>query len=224
MRFGTTHGYLRVRTDAANLAGEGVAVRCRDPSAAATGRTGVGRAQTVRHAGEQLAREPGDLVDDPGELALAEHDELHRGLGGRRSRCAGPCRAGRARRRPPRRPSEATLRPLAGDAGRAVDDHEELVAGLALGDEDLAGVDPHVLRPAGHRAPGRAWSRRRRAGPAARCSMKASLRDMAANLTTGSAVRTDHSTRNDRGLEPRAPVADSAWGIPAALATQSPGS
>ena len=28
--------------------------------------------------GEQLAREARDLVDDARELALAEHDELHR--------------------------------------------------------------------------------------------------------------------------------------------------
>ena len=41
----------------------------------------VGLAQAPGHAGEQLAGEAGDLVEDAGELALAEHDELHVGLG-----------------------------------------------------------------------------------------------------------------------------------------------
>ena len=46
-------------------------------------------------------------------------------------------------------PMRRDLAALAGDPGGAVEDHEELVAGLALGDEGLAGRDPHVLRPPG---------------------------------------------------------------------------
>ena len=46
-------------------------------------------------------------------------------------------------------PIVAILRPWRHDLGRAVEDHEELVAGLALGDEGLAGRDPDVLRPLG---------------------------------------------------------------------------
>ena len=38
---------------------------------------------------------------------------------------------------------------LAGDLGGALQEHEELVPGLALGHEDLAGRDPDVFRPAG---------------------------------------------------------------------------
>ena len=41
------------------------------------------------------------------------------------------------------------LAAVAGDLGGAVEDHEELVAGLALGHERLAGGDPHLLRPLG---------------------------------------------------------------------------
>ena len=42
----------------------------------------VGLAQAAGHPGEQLARDAGDLVDEPAELALAEHDDLHRRLRG----------------------------------------------------------------------------------------------------------------------------------------------
>ena len=41
----------------------------------------------------------------------------------------------------------AILRPWRMHLGGAAQDHEELVAGLALGDERLAGRDAHLLRP-----------------------------------------------------------------------------
>ena len=47
-------------------------------------------------------------------------------------------------------PSVAILRALAGHPRRAVEDHEELVAGFTLGHEGLPRGDPYVLRPPGH--------------------------------------------------------------------------
>src|SRR5436190_10632663 len=41
----------------------------------------VGFAEALGHAGQHLARKAGNLVDDAGELALTEYDELHVGLG-----------------------------------------------------------------------------------------------------------------------------------------------
>ena len=46
-------------------------------------------------------------------------------------------------------PMVAILRPWRHHLGGAAQDHEELVAGLALGDEGLAGRDAHLLRPLG---------------------------------------------------------------------------
>src|SRR5438477_12720071 len=50
----------------------------------ASGRSDLGRhvggAQPARHGGEQLPRKAGDVVDEAGELALTQHDELHRCL------------------------------------------------------------------------------------------------------------------------------------------------
>src|SRR5439155_13586365 len=42
---------------------------------------GISVPQSVRHACEEFAREAGYLVDEAGEFSLAEHDELHVGLG-----------------------------------------------------------------------------------------------------------------------------------------------
>src|SRR5438105_9222600 len=106
-------------------------------------------AETLGHAGEHLAREAGYLVDDARELALTEHDELHIGLGH-------DCRVARRLLEQgefPERVARTEGRDLAtvpGHRGGAADDHEELVAGLALGDEDLAGRDVDVLGPFCH--------------------------------------------------------------------------
>ena len=109
---------------------------------------GVGLAQALGHAGEQLAREAGDLVDDAGELALAEHDELHRRSRRRRSRCGAPCRAGRARRRRRPGPSVATLRPWRRHRrpvpSRITKNSLPVSPSLT---RTLPGVDLHVLGP-----------------------------------------------------------------------------
>ena len=84
-----------------------------------------------------LRGEAGDLVDEAGELALAEHDELHVGLGDD-GRVAGRLVEQRELAERVARAERRDLAALAGDLGGAVEDHEELVAGLALGDEDLA--------------------------------------------------------------------------------------
>ena len=87
--------------------------------------------ESVRHAREEFAREAGNLVDEAREFALAEHDELHVGLGDDGGV------AGRLleQRKLAERVARAELRDLAaapGYAGPAVEDHEELVARLTL--------------------------------------------------------------------------------------------
>ena len=47
-------------------------------------------------------------------------------------------------------PSGRDLATLPGHLRGPVEDHEELVAGLTLGDEGLPRGDPYVLRPPGH--------------------------------------------------------------------------
>ena len=142
----------------------------------------VGLAEAVGHAGEQLAREAGHLVDEAGELALAEHDELHVGVGDD-GRVAGRLvEQGELAEASPG-PSVATLRPWRLDPGRAVEDHEELVAGLALGHE-------RPCRPATRTSSARlatSWSsfleQAAKSGTCWRWSMNASRRAMGGNLT-----------------------------------------
>ena len=95
-----------------------------------------------------LRAKPGTSSMMPGELALAEHDELHVGLGDD-GRVAGRLVEQRQLAERVARAEGGDLAALAGDLGRAVEDHEELVAGLALGDEHLARRDPDVLGPPG---------------------------------------------------------------------------
>ena len=111
----------------------------------------VVRAQASGQAGEQLVREAGYLVDQARELALAEHDELHRRDGRDRRVARRPveqCEVAEEVAGPERR----DLLTVTGDLGVALDDHEELGPGRALAHEDLAGVDADVLGPPGHEA------------------------------------------------------------------------
>ena len=127
---------------------------------------GVGVAQATGHAGEQLAGEAGDLVDQrrrtragrarraPSESAVTV------ALRGALSRSASSPKTSPG-------PRVATLRPWRLDLGLALDDHEELAAGRALAHEDLAGRDrPSRPRPAGHqlRAPSGAGREERHLG------------------------------------------------------------
>src|SRR6266446_3621216 len=103
----------------------------------------------MRHAREEFAREAGHLVDEAREFALAEHDELHVGLGDDGGVAGGFLE----QRELAERVARAELRDLAAPAahpGVALEDHEEFVARLTLRDQGLAGGDPYVLRPAGH--------------------------------------------------------------------------
>ena len=102
----------------------------------------------MRHAREQLARETRNLVDDAGELALTQHDEVHVGLGND-GRVAGrlleQCELAERGARTDRR----DLAAVAEDPGGSAEDDEELVTGLALGHERLVRADVDLLGPLG---------------------------------------------------------------------------
>src|SRR5262249_30385875 len=91
-----------------------------------------------------------NLVDDAGELALTEHDEVHVGLGddgcvARRLLEEGELaeRVARADRR--------DLAPVPEDPGRSAEDDKELVTRLTLRHERLVGADADRRGPLGDR-------------------------------------------------------------------------
>ena len=88
------------------------------------------------------------LVDDAGELALTEHDEVHVGLGDD-GRVAGRLLEERELTEGVARADRRDLAAVPAHLGLALEDHEELVAGLALGHERLPGRDADLLGPLG---------------------------------------------------------------------------
>ena len=98
-----------------------------------------------------LRAKPGTSSMQAGELALAEHDELHVGLGDD-GRVAGRLVEEGELAEGVARAEVGDLAAVAARPGPAVEDHEELVAGLALGDEGLAGRDASRPRPGGRPA------------------------------------------------------------------------
>src|SRR5438132_5238057 len=106
-------------------------------------------AQAMCRAGEHLAREAGQLIEQRGELALADDNKLHVGIGGDRRIAGGIYEERKFPERAPRSESGDFLA-LAADACGPFEDHEELVAALAFAHDRGAGRNPPVLGPAGH--------------------------------------------------------------------------
>src|SRR5438270_2608517 len=111
-------------------------------------RLGVGLAQALGHRRQELVGQGRHLVDDARELALAEDENLHVVLGHDRRR---PWTAVEQRQL-----AEVLAPAELGDLllpafhrRVAVEDQEELVAGLALLHEHLAGRHLHVVGGAG---------------------------------------------------------------------------
>jgi hypothetical protein len=157
---------------------------------------GVGFAEAVRHAGEELASEAGHLVDEARELALAEHDELHVAVGDHRrvARCL--FQQGQLAERIAR-PELGDLAALLAHLRAPLEDHEELVAGLTLGDEGLPGGD----RTSSARRATNWRSLREQAAKSGTCwrwSMNASRRAMGPESNHLAATR--HLRRIRRGL------------------------
>ena len=75
-------------------------------------------------------------------------------------------------------PSVATLLAVPADLAVPLDDHEELAAGRALADEDLARLDLHVLGPAGDERQLLLGAGRRRAAPGRGARGRRRVRDM----------------------------------------------
>ena len=109
---------------------------------------GVGLAEALGHAGEQLWAKPG-LVDEAGELALAEHDELHVGVGddgrvARRLVEEGELAEGLARAEGRDLPALAVTRAV---PSRITKNSWPVSPSVT---SDLARRRPHVLGPPGH--------------------------------------------------------------------------
>src|SRR4029077_6193084 len=102
----------------------------------------------VRHSGEKFSREAGDFVDEAGELTLTEHDALHVALGDD-GRVSGGLLEQRELAEGVARAEGRDLAAVSAHAGGPAEDHEELVARLALGDQGLSRRDSDVLGPAG---------------------------------------------------------------------------
>ena len=102
---------------------------------------GVRFAEAVRGAGEELAGEAGDLVEQPREIAFADHDEFGVGLGHDGGVAGSVSKHGKFSEPVPG-PECRDRASVAAHPRGAVEDDEELVAVLTLVDD--GGASGHV--------------------------------------------------------------------------------
>lgn len=103
-------------------------------------RLGVGLPQSGRHGTEQLVSDARQLIEDPAELPLTEHEQLHRTVGYDRGRAGAAVQEGQF--------SEVLAPTQFGDGlaaslhcGLAIEDQEKLMTRFALLTQNLPGID-----------------------------------------------------------------------------------
>src|SRR4051812_19443022 len=106
---------------------------------------GVGLGQPFGHRREQLVGQPPHLVEQPAELALAEHEQSHVGLG-HDGGVPGPADEKGQLTEVLARTQCVDLAAVLLDDGIAIEDQKELVPGRAFLDQNLAGGRGDLIR------------------------------------------------------------------------------